>query len=292
MPWLPQTTAPVEERVKVLQTLVRGRPEAGWRLLVGLTAQPAGIFDAHISAFVAGLGALLGAAAFRPPLIGNRSRLCHLLVEQLGDDIERWKALIQQFENLPVPVQKEFLDRLSGFAERALDEETRRVISETIREKISLHRKFADTNWALQADVLTELESVRNRFEPDDAIQRNAWLFRPRWQPSETPEGEAERLETLCPQALREILDAGGWQDVLRLVEVVEAPEEVGSVLAAVGFAESDANILPELLAVGRREGCPIRRRIRKDPLSETRLGLGQSAGDGAVGPQRRSHDS
>ena len=26
MPWLPQTTAPVEERVKVLQMLVRARP--------------------------------------------------------------------------------------------------------------------------------------------------------------------------------------------------------------------------------------------------------------------------
>ena len=50
------------------------------------------------------------------------------------------------------------------------------------------------------------------------------------------------------PQALREILDEGGWQDVLRLVETVEAPEEVGVVLATIGFAESERSILPELL--------------------------------------------
>ena len=105
-----------------------------------IAAQPAAVFDAHLSPFVAGLGArLVQRRIDQPPIIGIKSCACaHLLVEQLGDDIERWKTLIQQFENLPGPVQKEFLERLSGFAERHLDEETRRAVSDTIREKISL----------------------------------------------------------------------------------------------------------------------------------------------------------
>ncbi len=269
MPWLPQTTAPAEERVKVLQTLVRGRPEAGWRLLVGLLPNQQG-FATHTYRpmwrdWALAWSSNVSTASYWQQVIAYG----HLLVEQLGDDIARWKTLIQQFENLPDPVQREFLDRLSGFAERALDEETRRVISETIREKISLHRKFADTNWALQGDALTELESARRRFEPDDAVRRNAWLFRPRWQVSETPEGETERLETLCPRALREIIGAGGWQDVRRLVDAVHAPEEVGSVLATIGLAESDANLFPELLVsageqAARFAGGYIRTRFQK----------------------------
>jgi hypothetical protein len=248
MPWLPQTTAPIEERVNVLKMLVRERPGAGWRLLVGLLPNQQAFSTATYRPlwrdWALGWTSKVSTASY-----WQQFEACaHLLIQHLGDDIERWKVLIQQFENLPGPVQRQFLERLSGFAERVLDEGTRRVLSDLIRAKISLHRRFADTNWALQADTLTELESVRVRFEPEDAVRRNAWLFRPRWQLSETPEGEAERLEVLCPQALRDILDEGGWQALLRLVEAAEAPEEVGSVLATIGFTGSDGNILPELL--------------------------------------------
>jgi hypothetical protein len=248
MPWLPQTTAPIEERVKVLQMLVRRRPEAGWRLLVALLPNQQAFSTATYRPmwrdWALGWNSKVSAASYWQQV----EACAHLLIEHLGDDIERWKALIQQFENLPGPVQRQFLERLSGFAERALDEGTRRVFSDLIRAKISLHRRFADTNWALQAEMLTELERVRMRFEPEDAVLRNAWLFRPRWQLSETPEGEAERLDVLCPQALRDILDDGGWQALLRLVKAAEAPEEVGSVLATIGVTGSDSNILPGFL--------------------------------------------
>src|SRR5205085_1138915 len=33
MPWYPQTTAPVEDRVKILQSVSRKHPKAGWRLV-------------------------------------------------------------------------------------------------------------------------------------------------------------------------------------------------------------------------------------------------------------------
>ena len=166
------------------------------------------------------------------------------------------------------------------------------MLSDLIREKIGLHRRFADTNWALRADTLTELESVRMRFEPEDAVRRNAWLFRPRWQLSETPEGEAERLDVLCPQAVRDIVDEGGWQAILRLVDAAEAPEEVGSVLATIGLAGSDGDILPGAPCIGGGEGGSIRRRIRQKEIQGTGVGLGQWAGDDVVGPQRRLDNS
>ena len=72
MPWLPQTTAPIEERVKVLQMLVRGRPEAGWRLLVGLLPNQQA-FSTPTYRPLWRDWCSPGAAAFRPPHIGNRS---------------------------------------------------------------------------------------------------------------------------------------------------------------------------------------------------------------------------
>ncbi len=248
MPWLPQTTAPVEERVRMLRRLAERWPMAGWRLLIELLPNGQQMSTPIYRPLWRDWALAWSAATPATDYWNQACASARLLVEQIGENVERWTAVIQQFEHLPGPVQKEFLKRLSGFAERHLDEQTRRAVSDTIREKVSVHRKFAGTNWALQGDTLAELESVRRRFEPEDAVRRNAWLFRPRWQLSETPEDEAERFDKLCPQALREILDEGGWQDVLRLVEAVEAPEEVGAVLATIGFAESERSILPELL--------------------------------------------
>ena len=36
LPWLPQTTASVEQRIKALEKLAKYHPEAAWRLLIGL----------------------------------------------------------------------------------------------------------------------------------------------------------------------------------------------------------------------------------------------------------------
>ena len=118
MPWLPQTTSPIEERVTVLQMLVRKRPAAGWRLLVGLLPNQQAFSTANDRPLwrdsALGWNSRVSTASY-----WNQVDACaHLLIQHLGDDIERWKALIQQFENLPGPVQREFLERLSGFAGR------------------------------------------------------------------------------------------------------------------------------------------------------------------------------
>ena len=270
MPWRPQTTAPVEERIKVLEKVIQTRPHAGWQLLSGLllNKQPFSM-DIHRPQWRD--WALARSASTPATDYWKQASACaRLLIEHTGDDIERWKALIQEFEHLPGPVQKEFLERLSSLASATLDGETRRAVSELIREKVSLHRKFAGTNWALTADMLEELERVERRFEPEDAVRRNAWLFKPRWQLSETPEAEAERLEKRCPEALRQVIQEGGWKDVLKLVELVDAPEEVGTALAELDVGQLEKKILPGLLlAAGEKAarcaGGYARRRFQRE---------------------------
>jgi hypothetical protein len=170
------------------------------------------------------------------------------IFHHLGDDIEKWKVIIHQFENLPAPVKKEFLERLNGLAEKALDEETRGSVSDALRQVVSRHRQFASAAWALPDADIAQLVKVRDRFEPSDLVRRHAWLFGPRWQTAEKLEGQEERVEELRRSGLREILDQEGWPGVRKLMEAAEAPEEVGAVLAEIGFADSEVSILPVLL--------------------------------------------
>lgn len=255
MPWFPQTTAPVEERVDILKKLVRRRPDAGWRLLVSLlpNQQPTS-FPIHRPLWrdwALGWSGGVTYAEFRH----QAGASAHLLVEHLGEGLGRWTELVKQFDNLPESEQKEFLKRLNSFDVTALDAESRRAITDALREKVSWHRRISDANWALSGEILSELEQVQRRFEPEDAVACHAWLFGPHWSVSEKLEREGmdatKRLTELRRSAIREILDQAGWPGVLKLVEAAEAPEEVGAVLAEDDSIEYEAKILPVLLVSG-----------------------------------------
>ena len=195
-------------------------------------------------------GALHGPVGYRSPIIGTRSApAAHLLVENLGDDVERWKALIEQFDNLPGPVQTRFLERLNGLVESGLDEGTKRAVSDSIRVKVSLHRRFASEKWALPSEVLGELEKVRGRFEPQNPVLKNAWLFGRHRQVLEPRKHLGKPADELRRSALGEILNQGGWEGVQRLIQEVEDPEAIGIAFAAIDSGGIDARILPAFLA-------------------------------------------
>ena len=60
------------------------------------------------SAFVAGLGARLVRRGNERRVLAPGRRLRQLLVEQIGDDVERWKALIEQFETCRARCRRSF----------------------------------------------------------------------------------------------------------------------------------------------------------------------------------------
>jgi len=251
MPWFPQTAASVEERVKVLRKLVQSHPQPGWRLLMELlpNRQMASTPTSRPSwrDWALSWSRTITNAAYWQQVEASAA----LLIEMLGDNVSRWKTLIKHFENLPAPAQKEFIGRLEQFSDSGIDEDARRTISEAIREKVSWHGRFADADWALPAEVLTELETIRSRFEPQDPVRKNAWLFGPRWEVGESlgDTGDQEqRVDEMRRAALREIVDQCGWQGVLQLAKAVEASNEVGSAFADISRAEDESRIVPDLL--------------------------------------------
>ena len=116
LPWLPQTTASVEERIRVLKDLVRSVPNAGWHLLVGLLPrkQQAAFPTYRPSVRDWALNWSKGGTreeSWDPAEYAYQTDECaRLLVEHMGRDAARWKDLIREFEKLPEAVQKEFLN--------------------------------------------------------------------------------------------------------------------------------------------------------------------------------------
>ncbi len=249
MPWLPQTTAPVEERVKILAEINRKNPETGWRLLLGLipdrvrTASP------------------IRTPAFRDWAVTWKegttnadywrlSAACSgLLVDLLGKDLRRWKDLIEHFENLVEPAREKFLDKLQSFDVSAFDTESRRIITGALKKKVTRHRRFRKEDWALTEAILIQLEKAAERIEPEDVVSKNLWLFNQISEELARENGKEEKeIAEIRRSVIREVGKAAGWNGILALVEAVRLPEEIGLLVGETGSAKDDSRVLPSLL--------------------------------------------
>jgi hypothetical protein len=247
MSWFPQTTAPVEERMKVLARLIERRPGAGWRLLVALLPNRMAMVG-EIQRPAWRDWALPWSAGVSQAEYWHQVNACAaLLVKAMGDDVGRWTTLIKQFENLPGPSGREFLAQLRDRAASASDG-LRREVSEAIRQKVAHHRQFAKANRALPEARLRELEGVQREFEPQDAAGKHAWLFGSRWQLLDRFDNDEDRMEVERRTVVEQILGSEKWDGILRLIDAVETSEEVGGSVAALASPELDAKILPAFL--------------------------------------------
>jgi hypothetical protein len=94
MPWSPQTAAPVEERVKVLQKLAKDRPQAGWRLLIGLLPIPGQISMPTSRPSWRDWALTSSNEVSNADYWYQASASADVLIEQLAQDVARWESLI------------------------------------------------------------------------------------------------------------------------------------------------------------------------------------------------------
>jgi hypothetical protein len=182
-------------------------------------------------------------------------------VELVGSDATRLKDAVEVFENLPRSARTKLLHRIEGIAPDTLKTDDRRTLAEALRQKANRHRQFAAADWALKDAVLEQLDRLRERLEPGDAVARNAWLFGNYWKVRSQFErhGGAEEedadktVERVRAQVIDEIRSAKGWDGVLDLAGVATSPDQVGCAVAASGAEGDDARVLPQLLTDGRK---------------------------------------
>ncbi len=261
LPWLPQTTASVEQRIKVLKVLTRKVPDIGWRLLLDLLPTLSGISIRST---------LTSRPHWRDWALSWSQRVTNmecwqqveacagLLVDLVGTDTERWIQLIEKFEHFPLPAQDRLIRCLREFDLDLLDMTAQKRITDELRKKIHRHRSFPDARWVLMPEKLNEIKAIKERFEPQDVIARHSWLFnaQPRLvsDRKDSRQQRNEKLHQLRQEALREIFDHGGLQSVFELVEAAGDPRAVGVVLGKGRLLETDSPILPSLLTSGKQK--------------------------------------
>ena len=253
LPWLPQTTAPIEKRKVALRTLQSEFPAVAWRLLLNLlperhqtsmhTRKPAwrntvpddweeGVSDQEYWQQV--------------------SSYADMTVEMASNDTEKLKELIARLDKLTLTAFDKVLEYLSSEAVSSQPERRRAILWEQLTRFARRHRSFPDADWSLPNERLSKIEDVAAQIAPETPPYQHRMLFSKDVFDLYVGNGgwneRMNQLEEHRREAIGEILSYGGVQAVVRFAEAVERPDLVGHSLGAVGTETTDGQIIPVLL--------------------------------------------
>jgi plasmid maintenance system antidote protein VapI len=255
--WMPQTAAPLSERIKVLEELVRDFPDVAWEICIQQ-------FDpSHRTGFYSHKPALRDDAIGQgEPRTGHEHyEFCRKAFElalaweshtasQLGD-------LVQHVEGIPEEEQGRVWDLIDDWAERTTDEKAKATLRETIR-------RFAFTRRGRRQGRSTGLveraRSASAKLAAHDPLVRDAYLFAKDWVEESADQihdvdfdfkKHGERIHADRQKAMHEIFSRHGFAGIQALLADSEGPATIGR-YAALNTSEASVavTIIERLLAL------------------------------------------
>lgn len=257
--WMPHTTATVEERVQVLDLLIRRNREAAWPILISLLPESTGgvstpthkpYWRSWADEWVRG--------ATRSDSMTFITATANRVIQQAGCEPSRWQTVFSLIGRFPYTVREEFLKAASDFSQGDLEDSDRRPLFEELSQQINRHRFYEDANWSLPPEMLDALEPIRERLKPQSPVLNNAWLFE-QWPDRFFERGgvhtdNQEALDKARQNAIREILNADGIHGIELLVDHADSPYEVGRALAMTTGDEFHERLIPSRLEGEQRD--------------------------------------
>lgn len=235
--WLPQTAAPIGQRIEALNWLVTAEPEVAF-----------GIVDKLVYA-----GSDVGSHGARPHwrsddaghgrAIPHKDRVAMLMVaadqqiELARGNVERLGRLIDKLEAFDKPRVTRIINAVDEFGLGASDTD-RESLWGALRQRINWHQQRRERCSEKLPPYHARMVKLYDAIAPEDLVVRHRWLFRDGWpEPpirrwkagvhERTEIVEAERLK-----ALKEIISAEGLQGAERLAAATPGYGYVGNVLA------------------------------------------------------------
>jgi hypothetical protein len=226
LPWIPDTSASLEQRQEVLSTIIKGEYEFGWILLLELLPTLQGTSSPTNKPQWRDFGQTDRNRPTRKDVFLMYDWLIALAIAQVGDDADRLLDLLKHYSMFSLERQAELNQKLIEFSKLGDETGPKIAIWKALRDLVYRHRSYKDTEWAMPDAVLTELESILELFAPTSPLDKVKWLFNDQY-PSipissddfDSIDVELKRLRT---EAVQDVLHEGGVDGVINLVDNVQ----------------------------------------------------------------------
>ncbi|EIG58037.1 helix-turn-helix transcriptional regulator [Bradyrhizobium sp. WSM1253] len=250
--WCPQTNAPLQDRLKVLNRLRKIEPEVSWSLLLGLYPRP------HDTVDPAPVPRWRDFTEEEPEPItdalyfSGARQIGDWLLEDVGITSARWVQLIEGFDAWPPDLREAAVKRLLASESKITDDNDRANIQRALRALISHHRQFEESDWSLPENELDQLEAAYTALAPFDKLKKIEWLFENEQAPLLNPSSayDWERNIEASNEARRGAISSlmiGGVEDLFSFAQLVKEAGLIGRAVAQV----ADSATVDKALARG-----------------------------------------
>jgi transcriptional regulator with XRE-family HTH domain len=236
----PHTHASLAERLAALDGLRERESAVAWSLMLAI--YPRGSMVSHPTARPRWRDTpASGDERLTGPLLAHAAEeLITRLLEDVGVDVERWKALIELLPAISMPMRREaVIGALISVSGRITDESERSKLRSAVQQVISHHRRFPTAPWVMPSVELDRLEQVVTALEPIDSLARAIWTLTQAQEIGACEEQDASesRMQQTPEAALVEVLAEYGVSGLFKLAAAIRVPRVIG---IAVGMLPAD----------------------------------------------------
>lgn len=249
-PWHPNTSADVDQRLATLDRLRRQHPDVSWKLLLSMLPNSHGFQMVHQGPTYRDWKTS-EPVVLRTEYIRCVNEVAQALLEDAGASAERWREIVKELNDLPPEFRSEARDQLTRLlGESAFADDGREALWSELRDFIAHHREYSDAHWALASSEIDALEEVATALAPASPSHRHAWLF----DEGLITLGDVHRRDNFQEYdrevaarrtaAVGEIIDAEGFDGLLRFAAECAVPGQVGAALEAASGANYEEALI------------------------------------------------
>ena len=253
MPWFPQTIASIDKRKVAVRTLRQEWPEAAWKLVISLLPNQHQVsMGSHKPSWRNTIPEDWNETVTKIDFWNQIEFYAEQAVSIAEKDLLKLSEIIGLFDKLPKSAFNQLLNVLSSDAILEMPEDEKLVLWNSLTGFTSKHRRFADTDWALDGGPLSSIETAADKLAPSNPLLLHQRLFscydHDLYEKNDDFEVQRKRISERRTKAISEIINSGGIDSVLKFVEVVEHPDEVGKALGCISNRNFDKIFFPHYL--------------------------------------------
>lgn len=224
--WYPQTSASLEARLRVVDVIRRREPDVSWELLSYLLPEGgSATFDTARPRW--------RDWASQPVSVTHaeyEKSVCEI-VERVIADVSasgaRWKRLIQSLYLLPAEMRQKVIEKLEAVE---MEPQERAILWNALRDCVAWFRERGPQ------EESGRLERLLQKFEPENLVERYAWLFTAcpvllEVNRSKDYSGYCALLSEKRMDALQSVYQQSGLNGLVELARRIELPFEMGTLL-------------------------------------------------------------
>ena len=255
--WMPQTAAPVEQRIKALELLARSFPEVAWEIALKQIKPGSHIGHYNYRPRWRSDASGAGQGVTRKEMYEFSKTALDMLIAWPAHDEKTLGDLVESLQGMPEEDQTkvwDFINQWSATAGEAAKAE--------LRERI---RRYAFTRSGRKRELPEKShDRARKAYEtlqPLDPVIRHAWLFANQWVQESADEFESEdfdyrkreeRIDRLRREAMVEIWSGRGFDGVRECMSGSAAANTVGRYAATCFTGEQQRiNFIHRCLCLG-----------------------------------------